>query len=346
MDVEQFAVQIKAKDFPGFDNFTAPSPAKYDEGQSYWIKEYPVPHEETYSKAALPEEVDVVIIGSGITGASALYQLSKRAPELRAVRIEAPGICTGATGRNGGHLCRPEAYDIRRLTEVHGQEEAVRLRSLPPLNRNMLLKVIDELGIAEAVDLRLQGTTTVFGSAEEREGYTKDLEFARQSGMECEGGIWSPEETLKKLHITPEKAQYGAAHMARSGSIYPRKLVDQLIRHAQLQMPNLTIQSYCPVESVQKDTMAPQHMNFGYSAVTKRGTIRSRTVIHGTNAYASNLIPSLVCENGVFGCKADVLAIQPNCDPTASSLLQGGLGHDLFWHWAIQRPQNGPFIYG
>ncbi|KAH7125801.1 FAD dependent oxidoreductase [Dactylonectria macrodidyma] len=346
MELEQFAAQIRDKDFPGFENFTAPSPAEFDEGQSYWIKEYPIPQEETYRNAALPEEVDVVIIGSGITGASALYQLAKRAPELRVTLIEARGICTGATGRNGGHLCRPEAYDIRRLAEVHGLDEAVRLRQLPPRNRDMLLQVIDELGIADEVDLRLEGTTAVFGSSEEREDFSQDLDFARQAGMECEGGIWSPEEVLKKLHIAPGKAQYGAAYMARSGSIFPRKLVDHLIRHAQSCMPNLTIHSYCPVELVQKDTKAPTHMNFGYSVLTKRGTIRSRTVFHGTNAYANRLIPSLVGQNGVFGCKADVVAVQPNCDPTAASTLEGGLGYDFFWHWAIQRPQNGPFIYG
>lgn len=134
--------------------------------------------------------------------------------------------------------------------------------------------------------------------------------------------------------------------MAKSGSIFPRKLVDNLIRHAQSQMPNLSVHSYNPVKSVQKDTETSPERNPRYNVITERGTIRSRTVIHATNAYASHLIPSLVGEKGVFGCKADVLAVQPNCDPTASSTLEGGLGHDLFWHWAIQRPQNGPFIYG
>ncbi|KAF5598366.1 hypothetical protein FPCIR_3189 [Fusarium pseudocircinatum] len=346
MEMEQFAVQIEAADFPGFDNFTAPSPADFDEGQSYWIKEYPISQEEVYRIAPLPDKVDVVIIGSGITGASAVYELAKKAPELRVALVEARGICTGATGRNGGHLCRPEAYDIRRLAEVHGKKEAVRLRQLPPRNRDMLLKVIEELAIADEVDLRLNGTTAVFGSAEEREEYAKDLDFAHQAGMECEGEIWSSEETLKKLHLAPEKAKFGAAHMARSGSIFPRKLVDCLIRFAQSRMSNLTIHSYCPVQSVQKGSNAPPHMGFGYSIVTERGTMQSRTVFHGTNAYASHLIPSLKGESGVFGCKADVVAIQPNHDPDAAHTLEGGVGHDLFWHWAIQRPQNGPFIYG
>ncbi|KAM0420366.1 hypothetical protein ACHAPT_011908 [Fusarium lateritium] len=325
MEMEQFAAQIRAKDFPGFDTFTAPSPADFDEGDSYWIKEYRIEQEDAYRLAALPEEVDVVVIGSGITGIAALYQLAKRAPNLQVA---------------------PEAYDIRRLAEVHGQEEAVRLRQLPPRNRDMMLDAINELGLAEAVDLRVTGTAAVFGSAEEREEYKKDLEFARLAGMDCEGGIWTPEQVLKKLYLAPDKAQYGAAHMAKSGSIFPRKLVDNLIRHAPSQMPNLSVHPYNAAKSVQKDTETSPDSNPRYNIITEQAAVRSQTVIHATNAYASHLIPSLVGEKGVFGCKADVLAVQPNCDPTAWSTLEGGLGHDLFWHWAIQRPENGPFIYG
>ena len=51
--------------------------------------------------AALPKEVDVVIIGSGITGTSAVRFLleDERAKGLNVVMLEAREACWGATGR-------------------------------------------------------------------------------------------------------------------------------------------------------------------------------------------------------------------------------------------------------
>jgi hypothetical protein len=49
----------------------------------------------------LPEHVDVVIIGSGITGASIAYNLLAQQPELSIVLLEAREAASGASGRNG-----------------------------------------------------------------------------------------------------------------------------------------------------------------------------------------------------------------------------------------------------
>lgn len=53
--------------------------------------------------AALPKEVDVVIVGSGITGASAARSLAEDegAKGLSIVMLEAREACWGATGRVG-----------------------------------------------------------------------------------------------------------------------------------------------------------------------------------------------------------------------------------------------------
>lgn len=121
-----------------------------------------------------------------------------------------------------------------------------------------------------------------------------------------------------------------------------------LLRDAMKRMPNLTIHSYTPALSVKK-LEGGTHGTAQYSVMTEKGLISCRVVIHATNAYASYLIPSLRGVNGVLGCKAECIAIQPNvaAEPGSSpKTLNGGLGFDEFWHWLIQRPNNGPFIYG
>lgn len=197
LDMEQFQSQMKAEDFAGFDSKCAPCPSDFPDGDSYWMKNFDFPGEEEARVAPLPEQVDVVIIGSGITGAAAAYRISQRDPGLRVAMVEARGLCSGATGRNGGHIARAEAFDIRHVAEKFGNEDAVRVRGLITRNRDMMLEAIDDLGIADEIDLCLTGGAAVFGSAEEREGFEKDLEFAKQLGMKCEGFISTPEEVLQ-----------------------------------------------------------------------------------------------------------------------------------------------------
>lgn len=112
---------------------------------------------------------------------------------------------------------------------------------------------------------------------------------------------------------------------------------------------SLTIHPYTPARSVERPTDATSTPLL-YTVNTDGGSIQCRAVVHATNAYASYLIPELRGLDGVLGCKAECIAIQPNVtstksDPTPKG-LRGGLGFDEFWHWLIQRPGNGPFIYG
>ena len=54
----------------------------------------------------LPETVDVVTIGSGITGTSAAYSLlnDEKTKDLNVLMLEAREACWGATGRVRAHL--------------------------------------------------------------------------------------------------------------------------------------------------------------------------------------------------------------------------------------------------
>lgn len=63
----------------------------------------------------------------------------------------------------------------------------MRLKRFGLLNRKMMLAAINELDAAADVDLRLDGTIVVFETAEEKEGFVADLEFAKQHGHEPEG---------------------------------------------------------------------------------------------------------------------------------------------------------------
>lgn len=67
--------------------------------KSYWLTE---PSEMLLGHCTtkeLPQAADVVIVGSGITGAFAAHCLKEKDPNLNIVMLEAREACSGATGR-------------------------------------------------------------------------------------------------------------------------------------------------------------------------------------------------------------------------------------------------------
>ncbi|KAL0942936.1 uncharacterized protein CTRU02_200822 [Colletotrichum truncatum] len=343
----QFAEQFSLGDTPNIHITTpAPCPSDYGEGKSYWIETYPIDFEDECRTATLPEEVDVVVIGTGITAAAVLYNLAEQRPDLQIAVVEARGICSGATGRNGGHICRAEGTSLRSLVELVGRDEALRLSKLGTRNRDLMFAAIDNLGISDKVDLRLTGTRVVFASEEEREEYHAEMDFAKVLGISLEGHYLDPEQLAQESNLSSGWGKFGSDCIDKSGSIFPRKLVAELLRDARKRIPGLTIHSSNPVRSVTRQEVASVP---SYTVTTDRGTIRSRVVVHATNAYVSYLIPSLKGREGVLGCKAECIAVTPNVSATSSNTplgLRGGLGFEEFSHYIIQRPDNGPFIYG
>ncbi|KAL5593008.1 hypothetical protein FOBRF1_012110 [Fusarium oxysporum] len=330
----------------GYFSARAPNPAEFPElpsaSLSYWIRNYAIPFEEECAKTPVPEEVDLVIIGSGITGATAVYELSKLRPNLRVAMLEARGLCTGATGRNGGHMLRPDAFNAREFAEFFGLEESIKLKKAALRNRDLLLQAIEENNATEEVELRLNGTLTVFETQEERDTFIGDTEFCRQNGHEPEGYVLNHDEIPGIMEIDKDLAKYGAAFIKRSGTLYPRKLVAVLLRRALAKMPNLTIHPYTPVSAVKHDDSSAEYK---YEAVSTKRTIRAKSVLHATNGYVTHLVPELRKKDGVYGRKAHMLGVTPNV-ADCKVQIESGFGYAEFWHWILQRPNNGPYLYG
>lgn len=79
---------------------------------SFWLKNSPFLDLVDKRSKTLPKYADIVIIGSGITGTSVartiLSECASMGINRRVVMLEARQTCSGATGRNGGHIkCTP-----------------------------------------------------------------------------------------------------------------------------------------------------------------------------------------------------------------------------------------------
>jgi len=80
--------------------------------EPFWHSELHPLHNHKSTKD-LPQTCDVLIIGAGFSGVATAYNLVKGevsgdAPDLSVVILEARGVCSGATGRNGTYFTHPK----------------------------------------------------------------------------------------------------------------------------------------------------------------------------------------------------------------------------------------------
>lgn len=136
---------------------------------SFWIT-----HAQTHipkdTSEQLPNTTDVLVIGSGISGVSVSHHLldtsatpinGYESPKSSLTMIEARDFCSGATGRNGGHIY-PYADDYSELKSALGEAEAKKIISFRFDHVKTLVSLANELGIAEETQAREVESANVF----------------------------------------------------------------------------------------------------------------------------------------------------------------------------------------
>ena len=217
-------------------------------------------------------DVDVAIVGGGFSGLWTAYYLSRMAPELRVLVLEAAWCGFGASGRNGGWC----------VGELAGSVESYAARSTLSEARRQLRAVfdaVDEVGrvaAAEGIDCGFArgGAVRVARNQpqarRQREevahhralGFTPDeirlLDAAEATGLVNATGV------LSGIHLRP-----GAA-------VDPGRLVRGLADAAE--RGGVQIAEQTRARSIGD-----------HDVVTDRGTVRARSVVRATEAYTRDL---------------------------------------------------------
>jgi len=114
----------------------------------HWLKD---PHSLAQIQSpSLPKDVDVVVIGSGITGMSIAKTLLSQSPSVRVTILEARTLCSGATGRNGGHIVTYGAAAYSRAKEVLGAEAATKFVDFTFANVSAMEDIVKEYALRES----------------------------------------------------------------------------------------------------------------------------------------------------------------------------------------------------
>jgi glycine/D-amino acid oxidase-like deaminating enzyme len=261
--------------------------------------------EDYQSSKTLPDKANIVIIGAGLTGASAAYHLSQQAAKgLQVVLLESERQPASlSSGRNGGNFqLLPESY-------VDNYEGLIkeRLKWLRKINKNLSEDQLYKKAKAHAetlvnfsfknfkrfrsvvskenldCDFSEGGWLRIASSPEEEKILQEDTEWMLSYNQKDMPDIelWSPQKVKEKLGV---ESQYGARYIAKNGNYHPYKFVTALLKK--------TITNGVHFYT---GTRVTKILPVGekYRVSTGRGDIIADKVIVATNVKTTELFPNL-----------------------------------------------------
>ncbi|KAI0878964.1 FAD dependent oxidoreductase superfamily protein [Hypoxylon argillaceum] len=251
----------------------------------YWrSKLHPI--DSHRSTTDLPSHSDVVIIGAGISGVSVAYHLSQadsadsRSPSI--LLLEARQVCSGATGRNGGHV-KVKTTSILKVLEKDGTEAVEGFTAFVGAQIEAYKDVVER----ERLDCEFELRRSYDVYANE-----KDAAALREVWAKVERQPWTRSRQLIDADFAENLSSIKGAKVAVSSpacSLWPYRFVTQLLARAIERNPRLNLQTETPVLDIE---YVPQGEDGQPETIirTPRGSVRAKKVVFATNAYTAGLL--------------------------------------------------------
>lgn len=219
-------------------------------------------------------DVDVAIVGAGLTGLWTAYYLQERDPSLRILLLEKEVAGFGASGRNGGWCSSLFPWSASKLDARYGRDAAVGMRQA-------MVDTVDEVGrVAETegidIDFARGGTVTFARSKPQVEAARAEFEESERYGVD-RVALWGTETVRSRFGVRDALA---ATYTPACARIHPAKLVRGLARVVERR--GATIAEGTEVLSWDAGTV---QVRSGGSA----RTVRAGTVVNATEGYGSQL---------------------------------------------------------
>ena len=251
---------------------------------SYW-QDPPSPLSAHRTTPSLPSTASIVIVGSGITGASLAYYILKQPNPPSVLMLEARTACSGATGRNGGHTKCASYRSFMDNIRTLGEDEAARIARLE-YNCMKSVHIFAREHNIECDSWEGDTVDIIYDEKQWNEAKTAVSEIGRVLGTKDHAArytFWNQKETE---YIFSTKDAIGAVSY-EAGSLSAYKFVIGLL-NLSLEK-GLNLQTETPVLRIGKR----EDEQSGWNVQTWRGEVKADKVILATNGYTARLYPKL-----------------------------------------------------
>ncbi|CAL5866140.1 uncharacterized protein PFLUO_LOCUS347 [Penicillium psychrofluorescens] len=317
-----------------------PNPSK-----SFWQEDPPFPNLVDVQSPNLPATADVVIIGSGISGASVAYALFKQshknansASPPKVVVLEARSLCSGATGRNGGHIKFSPYLEYAGLKARFGAKNAKKLVAFQIRHLAVLLDLVHKSEKLEISEVREVQTVDTFTDEKKWNDAKRMVQDLRQDAPDLAEDIVVHEgiEACEELQIDPQHCYGIIAYKA--GALWPYRFVTALYESLlSAYSSTFSIETNTPATEVRVNSDDPRRP---FTIHTPRGKITATHVVHATDAFAANLLPGL--KGKIFPMRGHMTAQEPGTlFPKLDGSRSWSLIHKRGFDYITQRPGAG-----
>ncbi|KAI4191350.1 MAG: hypothetical protein L6R41_000137 [Letrouitia leprolyta] len=292
---------------------------------SYWQDP---PHQLAAHRTTgdLPTSTSIVIVGSGITGASIAYNLLAQHGNSSVLMLEARTACSGATGRNGGHTKSASYRAFLDNVRDQGEQEAAKIVRF----EYNCVKAVHAFAREHKID------------CDSWEGETVDVIYDQGQWVRAQKAISEMKRILgdndpaaqQKFHdasMTEEMYLVGGALGSVSyeaGSINAYKFVMGVLELALDK--GLNLQTSTVVTSINRSNDDQK----GWVLETSRGIVRAERVVLATNGYTSYLYPPargiIVPLRGTVAAMRPGTSLKQELQSTYSFIYANGYEYMIF----------------
>ncbi|KAK4235855.1 FAD dependent oxidoreductase [Achaetomium macrosporum] len=318
----------------------------------------------------LPAYCDILIIGGGYAGVATAYHLLKKSAAAgqdkpRVLLLEAREACSGATGRNGGHL-RPDITNMPvLLSERYGSQAAAAVAQFEMDHLGAIARLVEEEDLE--CSLTEAASFEVFTTPEQVVAAQKRLDTLRAqpafAGLLAEAAVefHSGEDAPARTGVKDAKAWFSS----RAAHLSPYQLTLGLLARA-LEL-GLCLKTHTPVLSIFEadadgvgkarkegngtgEGSSSRAKKCKYRIKTPQGDVTAAKVVVATNAYTSALLPeyapAIVPCRGL-ACRISSPTPLPSLPTSSLCTRVQGQGGDLSpgYNYIIQRG-DGTLVVG
>ena len=300
-----------------------------------------------------PDKVDVLVIGAGLTGASAAYHLAPTIRELgwRVAVVDQGDPAGEASGRNGGNfelipensvgiyeglatermafLERQHPGMPTEVLQAVSERQASLVLGLALRNRDLLKGIILREGVD--CDFSPKGWLYLAGTDQEEQGICDEVSLAAEHGQKIE--IWSRRKIQAEFGF---KTEFLGRFIPGDGTYHPVKYVCGVLQSA--------IQAGVEVYSRIKVLGIDSQGDDLHRVETEEGTIVARRIIVATNAFTGLLIPEL---RGIRPYQSQVMVTEDAPDRARGRICTSERG-PVFFNQPRDGAENGraPLLMG